>query len=237
MSDVKLLQNLTDHYIQVDILAHLARTESAVRFTDLKDPGIENSLFMYHANKLLDRGLITKSDGEGFSLTPKGASWINFIGFKHLQPQLSPRLLVQFIITNDSDDVLLSRRTGSMGKLLNEYMLPGGLYKYGKSANENARTQLSSFIQNMDDSLLELITIAETIEKNQTGQLYHSIAYIYQVQFSGIPASDDPQYELTWFKQSELTIPDTRPTNSYFISELFTRLESGIQSNELFILE
>ncbi len=237
MSSDQTLKNLTDHYIQIDILAKLAGSDSPVRFTDLKDAGIENSLFMYHANKLLSRGLITKNEDTGFELTARGASWINFIGFKNLQPQISPRLVVQFIITNDKDEVLLSKRTGSMGKLLNEYMLPGGLYKYGESADENARTQLRSFIETTKDTLVELLTIAETIQTEQTEGAYHSIGYIYQVQFNGVPASDDPQYELEWFKQSELTSSDNRLSNSHFIPELFTRLTNGLQPNELFILQ
>lgn len=237
MADTKLLKNLTDHYIQIDILAKLAQSESAIRFTDLKDSGIENSLFMYHANKLIDRGLITKSEGEGFSLTPKGASWINFVGYKHLQPQLSPRLLVQFLITNDSDEVLLSRRTGSMGTLLNEYMLPGGLYKYGKSADENARIQLKSFIELTDDTQLDLLTTAEEIHTNHTGEIYHSISNIYSVQFSGVPVSDDPQYELVWFEKSQLTAGSNQLANSHFIPELFTRLKNGLKPRELFIFQ
>lgn len=235
MTDGKLLKNLTDHYIQVDILAHLAKVESPVRFTDLKDPGIENSLFMYHANKLLDRGLITKIDGEGFSLTEQGASWINFIGFKHLQPQLSPRLLVQFVITNDNNEVLLSRRTGSMAKILNEYMLPGGLYKYGFSGYENARNQLKSFIADSTPEI-QLLTIAEAIQKNDADESYHSIAYIYGVEYNGVPISDDPQYELVWFKNAELVASNPKLARSRFITELFSRGLDTLQSNELFTI-
>ena len=237
MQDSSELRNLTDHYIQIDILSKLAQNESAVRFTDLKDPSIENSLFMYHANKLLNRGLIQKQEPTGFVLTQAGARWINFIGVGKLAPQQSPRLLVQFLITNESGEVLLSRRTGSMGKLLNEYMLPGGLYKYGKSANENAHTQLRSFISIDRDVPLELLTIAETIQGNETGEAYHSISYIHQVNFDGTPASDDPQYEIEWFKQSELTASNGKLNQSSFMPEFFTRLENGLQANELFILK
>lgn len=237
MQDSFELRNLTDHYIQIDILSKLAQNESAVRFTDLKDPGIENSLFMYHANKLLNRGLIQKHEPSGFKLTQAGARWINFIGVGKLAPQLSPRLLVQFVIINESGEVLLSRRTGSMGKLLNEYMLPGGLYKYGRSADENARAQLGSFISIDEDASLELLTIAETIQGNQADGTYHSICYIYGVHFDGIPASDDPQYELGWFNQSELTSSNQQMNQSIFIPEFFARLQKGLQPNELFLLK
>lgn len=237
MSDASLLKNLTDHYIQVDILARLAKADESVRFTDLKDPGIENSLFMYHANKLLDRGLIIKNEGSGFSLTPKGGSWINFIGYKNLQPQVSPRLLVQFLITNNADEVLLSRRAGSIGKLLNEYMLPGGLYKYGKSADDNARTQLANFLKSTDDASLDLLTIAETIHVTQTDEVHHSISYIYRVEWAGEVESDDPQYELTWFKRANLIATNDQLIHSRFIPELFTRLDNGLKPNELFRLD
>lgn len=237
MKDSFELRNLTDHYIQIDILSKLAQNESAVRFTDLKDPGIENSLFMYHANKLLNRGLIQKQEPTGFALTQAGARWINFIGVGKLAPQQSPRLLVQFVVTNESGEVLLSCRTGSMGNLLNEYMLPGGLYKYGRSADENDRAQLASFISSDEDVSLELITIAETIQSNEAAEAYHSISYIYQVRFSGVPASDDPQYELEWFKQSELTVSNNQLDQSRFIPEFFTRFKNGLQSNELFLLK
>lgn len=231
MKDSHELRNLTDHYIQVDILSKLAQSESAVRFTDLKDPGIENSLFMYHANKLLNRGLIQKEDPSGFSLTEEGARWINFIGIDKLSPQQSPRLLVQFIVTNERGEILLSKRMGSLKNLLNEYLLPGGLYKYGQTLEQNAQRIAANFgIQLSADSSPSVVESVQKLDDTK----HHSIGYVYTVATDEtLVISSDEQYEFEWWSTRDVSHQVSQFENSKALVILLERYQSGLQPYEL----
>ena len=231
------LKPLTDHYIQVDILARLAKGGTTIRFTDLKDPGIENSHFMYHANKLLDRGLIQKVEPKGFELTAKGAEWINFVGLQDMHPQMTPRLLIQLVIRNSKNEILFSRRKGKLGELLNEYMLPGGLYKYGVSAPDNALSILAKFGIDANQSNLEFITIAETLAINPSGNQYHSLAWIYSLN---LVVADDLQgeelYDVIWASEDQV-LTSKEFEQAEFLREFLKRFSEGkISANETFAL-
>lgn len=231
MADDVRIKALTDHYIQLEILAKLAKSEGPVRFTDLKDPAIENSLFMYHANKLLKRELLEKSDS-GFALTSKGADWLNFVGEGSLLPQRSPRLLVQLLIINSDDEVLLSRRTGSMKRLLNEYTLPGGLYKYGETLEQNLARVAEHYDCVADD--FNLATIAETIASVDHG-LYHSIAYVFEARANvdiRLPLNDS--YEYAHRSTADVAKGGGLFVHPGFLQEFMQRHEAGLQDHELF---
>jgi hypothetical protein len=133
----------TDHFLQAEIIKRLMAAETPLRFSELKEDGVENSLFMYHANKLLRRGMIEKRDG-GFGLTRKGAAWANLVGTDAAGPKLLPRPLVQLIVRS-GDELLLARRKGSMKTLLNEFSLPGRVHTFGFTAQEVAEAWVKEY--------------------------------------------------------------------------------------------
>jgi hypothetical protein len=138
-------ESYIDHFLQADILNKLAAAEGPIRFSDLKQDGIENSLFMYHTNKLIGRGLVDKTD-TGFTLTLKGVRWVNYSGTLHDFSITTPRPLVQFIIQDGADNTLLAIRRGQLRKQLNDYLLPGNVYQYGLTLEENASAILRQIL-------------------------------------------------------------------------------------------
>jgi hypothetical protein len=122
-----------DHHIQAAIVVQLFSATTAVPFNELKPADVQNSLFMYHMNKLESRGVVERSP-DGFRLTASGARWANFVSPTKLKPRLTPRPLVKFLIFNDDKTkVVLSRRRSAAAEHINEYLLPSGFHRYGKS--------------------------------------------------------------------------------------------------------
>ncbi len=123
-----------DHHIQTTIVESLHQ-HGEQPFSALKPLGIENSLFMYHARKLISRGIVEKTD-TGFRLSPAGARWANQTDYRY-RAQKTPRFLIQFFVIRD-DTVLISERAPHMAEHLNHYMLPGGLHTYACESREAA---------------------------------------------------------------------------------------------------
>jgi hypothetical protein len=96
-----------DHYLQDALLSRLSGSDRSLRFSELKDDGIENSLFMYHANKLIVRGAIIK-DEDGFRLRANGARWINSVEPDMVRAQSTVKPLIQLVVRSRDGYLLLN---------------------------------------------------------------------------------------------------------------------------------
>lgn len=232
MSEKFLTNPYIDHYIQAQIVQELSNAENPIRFSNLKDPGIENSLFMYHANKLIDRGLLEKVE-DGFQLTVKGARWSNHVNDQLLSPELLPRPLIQFIITNQ-DNILLGMRIGSMKKYLNKYLLPGGLHIYGKTADQSAEEIIKKVIKN-ENINLSLISFAEYIIK-YPDYTHHSLAHIFRVEVDNPVANDQSGYHSQWVKISDINKNNAEFKDDNLLLEVIQRIPI-ISNREVFYIK
>jgi len=111
-----------DHHLQKTILESLASSDDLVRYGDLKPGDIENSLFSYHLNKLIDRGMVDKSD-DGYALSIEGARWLNDNGLT-LRAKELPRVMVALVVQNEAGLYLVGQRLGQFKTMINDYMLP-----------------------------------------------------------------------------------------------------------------
>lgn len=159
-----------DHHIQTDILSNLL-IKGPKNFSFLKPDEVENSLFMYHMRKLIDRGLVEKKDGS-YCLTPDGARWLNQTGLSR-RPADKPRNLIQFMVVFE-DKILISKRHEHMAQHMNRYLLPGGLHKFGLTSLESAEEIAGSFQLKPSPAIL---TQVETIIPDHNS---HTIADIYE---------------------------------------------------------
>lgn len=140
-----------DHHLQQAIIELLKQSSEPVRYTDLKDPAIENSLFSYHLNKLLTRGMLQKID-DGYSLTVEGARWLNDNG-SSIKSSEAPRIAVALVIRDEADNYLIGRRTGQMKATINDYITPSVRYSNDEDLPDQVRRAMAEFIPN--DSLIE----------------------------------------------------------------------------------
>lgn len=222
-----------DHYLQTAILLRLSDADRPLRFSELKEDGIENSLFMYHANKLIARHAIDK-DENGFRLTADGARWINSIeqNMKNIQTTVKP--LVQLVVRDGKGNLLVSGRKGQLKKLLNDFMLPGGLHKVGKSADENAAAVMAKIFKD-PPSAIHFLTVVESINTYSDGFTYHSISHVYTVDIDVHPQTiEDDRFEFKWMPISEINAKNTLFASSLFMPKFVEKLQNNtLRSREV----
>jgi len=177
MKQSPYVSNFVDHYLQTAILGQLAKTDHPLRFSEIKEDGIENSLFMYHMNKLIRRGIVEKTNDQRFSLTPKGAHWINFTGLGSATTLL-PRPLVQLVIRSGKH-LLLAKRTGQMSTLLNTYMLPGTVHEYGQTAETVATSYFATRFPARNPPL-SYLTFVEVIIHDEIF-IHHTLSSLFML--------------------------------------------------------
>lgn len=226
-----------DHFLQMEIISKLTASDAPIRFSELKDDGIENSLFMYHINKLIDRGLIQKAD-EGFSLTIKGARWANYVDTSLDLTPLTPRPLIQFIIEDTTRHILLGIRKGSLKTHLNDYVLPGNVYRHGLSLNDNValiRTEL--FGESCNYEAIP-VTIADVIHTASDGFVSHVICYIFRITTDSEKTTvrDHPLFTSKWVSRGSIGHENGAYNQSEFIPLLLERLPT-IKPHEVFLID
>ncbi len=133
-----------DHHLQQSILKRLAASKEVVRYGDLKEGDIENSLFSYHLNKLLSRGMVAKDD-TGYTLSVDGARWLNDNGFG-MSASEAPRVYVALVVQNESGDYLVGQRTGQFLETINDYMLPSAAYTNASDIPEQIVATVEQFV-------------------------------------------------------------------------------------------
>ena len=215
-----------DHYLQTAILSRLSDADGPLRFSELKEDGIENSLFMYHANKLIARGAITKDD-DGFHLTANGARWVNSIerNMKNVQSTVKP--LIQLVIRDSKGNILISSRKGQLKELLNDLMLPGGLHKTGESADENAATITAKILKD-PSPVARFLTVIESINTYPDGFIYHSISHVYTIDVDIHPETvEDDRFELKWMPLSEINTNNPLFASSLFVLKFIEKLQNN----------
>lgn len=222
-----------DHFLQAEIIAKLAAANDPVRFRDLKEPGIENSLFMYYANKLIARGLIEKSEA-GFRLTLKGARWTNYVNALYDLTPVTPRPLVQFIIKDSAANTLIATRKGSL-KQLNDHLFPGNVYCHGLTLEENTAAIYKEIFDHENIPPADLLTIADVIHYANDGFVSHVICYIFRVQVAAEKPTplDHPLFTTQWVATETILPANPIYARSQFIPLLLERLPH-ISPHEVF---
>lgn len=226
-----------DHFLQAEIVARLTANDRPLRFSELKEAGIENSLFMYHANKLIARGLIQKND-EGFSLTLKGARWANYAGIFHDFAVTTPRPLVQFVIRDAQDHVMLAVRKGQLRQLLNDYLLPGNIYRYGLTLQDNVARILQELFGGTPLPPVNPLTTADFIHEFEDGFVHHVISHIFAVTLSDkTPKTlDHPLFDVVWTPARTITPDNAKYDKSLLLPAFFARLPS-LGAHEAFVIK
>ncbi len=133
-----------DHHIQQTMINRLAESSGPVKYNDLKGNETENSLFSYHLNKLIYRGIVQKSDN-GYTLTVEGARWLNDNGVV-MRAKKAPRVFVALVIHDGKSSYLIGQRTGQFKVAINDYILPSCEYTNDIDLPDQIDEAIASFI-------------------------------------------------------------------------------------------
>lgn len=226
-----------DHYLQVALLARLANAGNALKFSEAKEAGIDNSLFMYHANKLIARKAITKGE-DGFRLTALGARWINSVGHDMKHTSQTVRPLIQFVVRDNQDRLLVGSRKGQLKELLNDFMLPGGLHKSGMSADENAH-RVAKNIFGAHAPAPHFLSVVESINVYGDGFIYHSLSHVYTLQLTEADfIANDDRFNFEWIPLRQIHANNALFRKSPFLPLFVAKLQHNrLQPREIFRIE
>lgn len=133
-----------DHHLQLTMLRKLAGSEDLIRYSDLKEGDTENSLFSYHLNKLIDRGMVDRND-DGYSLSINGARWLNDNGFRIAQNE-APRVMIALVVQNAAGDYLVAQRAGQLKSTINDYMLLTHQYVNSDDIDDQIRQAIDRYV-------------------------------------------------------------------------------------------
>lgn len=98
-----------DHHAQLTILRELLFHPEA-HFGELNKTGLTNDHFTFHLKRLIDKGLIEKTD-EVYKLTPMGLEIAGRLDVKNLEFIKQPKVGVSICVTrNNGRELLLGRR-------------------------------------------------------------------------------------------------------------------------------
>ncbi len=216
-----------DHVIQVEIAKELAQSDTPLSFTQLKPQGMENSLFMYHARKLLSRAIIEKV-ANGYALTREGAVWLNEFGISIQTTRNSPRALISLVVQSTDGRYLISTRSGQMNRHLNSYLLPGTQLKKGKPIDDQITFVLNAYGLSTDESAFRTHGFVETLFYHADKYAHHSLVYVVSV--SGVDAamvtSRGDEYGIDWMTDEEVASEKVADESPY-IAHIVTALTDG----------
>ena len=188
-----------DHHIQLTSIQKLAKSEKPVKYNDLKEAGVENSLFSYHLNKLLDRGMVTKID-DGYTLTIEGARWLNDNGVA-LHPKDAPRVVVALVVQNEDGTYLVGQRTGQFKETINDYILPSIRYTNDADLPEQIDQAIETFIpaNNLSDKLdYGFVQIRATYADGRV------MRNLFHLTFCRVKAFDPKTANYEWYPQEQI---------------------------------
>ncbi len=141
--------------MQLFILAQLSES-NGLRFSDLKPGRMEPGQFMYHMNKLLEAGLVTKAGGS-YHLGDQGIRFIDQFNLENLQPFSYPRLTVSLLYLSSDKGCLLSEINrqpllGEIGLIVRDVPL---------ELNDSLATFAASSFKEASGKTVEFIHIAD----------------------------------------------------------------------------
>lgn len=151
-------------------------------YSQLKQPGVESNLFMYHLQQLIKAGLVQKED-KRYSLTKTGKQYADRLSLKTMEPRLQPKI-ISILVVNDNDGkyLILERLhqpfIGTKG-------FPSGKIHFGEALIDAAYRELNDKANlTPDDVKLELrgnISM-RFLASDDKDVVNHVIGYVYSGQ-------------------------------------------------------
>jgi 8-oxo-dGTP pyrophosphatase MutT (NUDIX family) len=126
------------HFIQRKILSDLL-FGNQLKYSQLKPTDMEGSQFTFHINKLIDAGLVSKSDNQ-YILTAKGKNIANTFDIDSKNPGKQAKHSVVFCAFDRNDKTLIYTR--KKNPFYNHQGYPTGKVMYGESILETAEREL-----------------------------------------------------------------------------------------------
>jgi len=126
------------HTIQLEILLRLIKTPGA-RYRDIRPKYIEGNRFMYHLNKVIEDGYVSKK-GINYQLTSSGLEFAGRLSLKEQKIRIQPKIATLIIAQADDGRYLLYQRKNEPFR--GKTGFPYGKIHLGETVTGAARREL-----------------------------------------------------------------------------------------------
>ena len=192
-----------------------------MRYTDLKDPAMESSLFMYHLRELIKQKLVEKTEDGKYQLTGKGAELAQLYSSEVGNIRLGPLTYSLIFLRSKNGRWLVARR--KKHPHINKYACISGKVWPGETVESAAKRELHYFSNNQLDVPLiyrgyaSIMIQGKDLSTHITGPIW----FADNVEEVRLP--DTKHAELQWVDWQELPYSEFIPG----WKQIVTMIESG----------
>lgn len=131
-----------EHHIQSEIFARL-RTAKSLRYSELRDPSMESSLFMYHLNELVRQKLVHKVGRGEYALAPAGVMLAQTFSGETGKPRMGVLSYTLLFLRSDKGRWFVLERTKH--PYVGMYACISGKLHMNETLAEAAQRELNDF--------------------------------------------------------------------------------------------
>lgn len=198
------------HPIQKHIVQSLTN-QKLMRFRDLRKKNVDTNLLTYHLKLLVKDAVIQKVDG-GYSLDEKGLIYVD-----RIDNNVSPKIIVMFVIQNSNGDILLQKR--NQQPHIDKWTLPSDrlnisdvniLSAASRMANEKLGVNINP--EHAGDCYIR-------INAKEGAIMPSTLAHIFRCETDGIVETD----RIKWARPHKLAQYDLAPAVEEIMARTFFR--------------
>lgn len=217
---------LTLHPTQKQILQNLSKAES-LKFNQIKTFEIDPKSFVYHLNKLQQKGFVDLNPNKAYFLTTQGKIYIDTLADKTSITQIPISVFIGLFLIQDNR-ILTVKRTSA------PYIDHIGIPTFNVKKSEFIKTTAQKEFQNLClDGKLEHKLIIETIftDKDDNSLTHSNMHVFFCSKTIGQQPKINSEGTLSWLSATELLATKNGYQDSRTMIEFFTTrpIGNGIQ--------
>lgn len=151
-------------------------TSYELKYSEIWDKDIPSNKFTYHLQKVVDKGLIERTE-ETYKLTEEGKRYISFLDGSEVLAKPKPLPCVFIVAQDDEGKILFHERKRQ--PFLGKHGLPGGKIEFGEFLEDEAAKELFEETGLKGDLTLKLVTNYITYNSNSSEVTHHLLGYFY----------------------------------------------------------
>lgn len=183
---------MIEHHIQRDIIHRLSQAEE-LRFSELKPAELESNSFMYHLKQLITGGWVEKTDA-GYTLTPKGLTYVDGLSLKSSLPRKQAKILSVIVLKNKKGQYLLAKR--KFQPFIGTLLFPGGKQHYGESPEDHVARELKEQFGLTGAPVRRGLIDQRTYKKEAL--VTHVLTHVYELEYDGAAPEESPKFIYQW---------------------------------------
>ncbi len=227
---------MIDSKVQREILSNCSFFSKGAKYSEMKLEDIDNDLYNYHLQQLVEKEFLQKDEDSIYRLTEKGKSLVTNIHEDSHNVSTNYKVSVYMCAVQDGK-VLLHKRLkhpqyGYIG-------LPSGKIKYGERILDTARREFEEETELVAD--FKIIGNLHQIRKNEKGEVIEDgVFYVcYADEFEGSLLERQKEGENFWIELEKVNSLEKlfKPSLEYIVEEVQKRLSGEISWENKFIKE